>query len=35
LPPKHTAAAPERAGDADQSPQPQQDIDVIRQARTG
>ena len=25
----------ERAGDVDQSPQPQQDADVTRQARTG
>ena len=35
LPPKHAVAGPERAGDGDQSPQPQQDADVSRQARTG
>jgi Trk K+ transport system NAD-binding subunit len=34
LPPRHAAAAPERADDVDQSPQPQQDVDT-RQARTG
>jgi uncharacterized protein with PhoU and TrkA domain len=35
LPPKHTVAAPEPAGEVEQSPQPQQDVDVARQARTG
>jgi Trk K+ transport system NAD-binding subunit len=34
LPPRHAVAAPERAGDVDQSPQPQHDVDT-RQARTG
>jgi len=35
LPPKHVVAAPEPAGEVDQSPEPQQDVDVTRQARTG
>jgi voltage-gated potassium channel Kch len=35
LPPKHAVAAPEPAGEVEQSPQPQQDVDVTRQARTG
>ena len=35
LPPRHAVAAAERAGDVEQSPQPQQDVDVTRQARTG
>jgi Trk K+ transport system NAD-binding subunit len=34
LPPRHAVAAPERADEVDQSPQPQQDVDT-RQARTG
>jgi Trk K+ transport system NAD-binding subunit len=35
LPPKHAVAAPEPAGEVEQSLQPQQDVDVTRQARTG
>src|ERR1700744_466907 len=34
LPPKHVAAAPEPDDEVEQSPQPQQDADVSRQART-
>jgi Trk K+ transport system NAD-binding subunit len=34
LPPRHAVAAPERADEVEQSPQPQQDVDT-RQARTG
>jgi len=35
LPPRHAVADSERASEVDQSPQPQQDADVARQARTG
>ena len=35
LPPRHAVADSERPGDVDESPQPQQDVDVSRQARTG
>ena len=35
LPPKHAVAAPQPDGEVEQSPQPQQDVDVSRQARTG
>ena len=35
LPPRHAVADSERPADVDQSPQPQQDVDVSRQAKTG
>jgi hypothetical protein len=35
LPPKHAVAAAEPVGDADPAPQPQQEAEITRQARTG